>query len=204
MNEAERNNKLDQEEKTTVITIDIIKKFLTVLLCFLSLAFFGCGEDSPKEVVKSFISACEQHNYAQASKMVYNQRSGECETKDYDLLPYIAGDETHGVISGCYAHWDVHYYIGTTTGTEKYWISPKEPIINKDNPNKCTVFVFAERKEKTYTCNNIGAKDYGKTEPIPPQCAYSKNEVEWELEKINGKWMITNIKRAKASHVIYK
>ena len=134
--------------------------------------------------------------------MVYNSYFGKCETKDYYLLPYISGDETHGSLSENFGYGN--YHIGKTNGTEKYWVSPREAIIDKDNPNKCIVFVFAERKEKTYTCDNVGAKDYGKTKPIPLSCAYSKKEVEWELEKINGRWMITYIETAKGYHVVRK
>ena len=201
-----RKNEIAQKIKDTGITVNIVKKLLSVLLFFLVLGFSGCGGNSPKEVVKSFISACESHNYTKASKMVYNSYSGKCETEDYKELPYISGDETHGSLSEkITGPVDLSpFHIGKTNGTEKYWVSPKEAIIDKDNPNKCIVFVFAERKEKTYTCDNVGAKAYGKTQPIPSSCAYSKDEVEWELEKINGRWMITRIRTAKRYHVSFK
>lgn len=65
-------------------------------------------------------------------------------------------------------------------------------------------FCFCGTERKTYTCDNVGAKAYGETKPIPSSCAYSKEEVEWELEKINGEWMITRIETAKRSHVFRK
>ena len=196
-----RKNEIAQKIKGTGITVNIVKKLLSVFAFFLVLVFSGCGGNSPKEVVKSFISACENHNYTKASKMIYNSYSGKCETEDYEELPYISGDETHGNLSRKFVLLDSTCHIGKTNGTEKYWVSPKEAIIDKDNPNKCIVFVFAERKEKTYTCDNVGAIAYGETKPIPSSCAYSKDEVQWELEKINGRWMITRIRTAERYHV---
>ena len=211
LNGSYRNDEIAQKIKDIGITVNIVKKLLSVLLFFLVLGFSGCGGNSPKGVVKSFISACESHNYTKASKMVYDSYSGKCETEDYYELPYISGDETHGSLSENHSanlttgRVDLGtYHIGKTNGTEKYWVSPKEAIIDKDNPNKCIVFVFAERKEKTFTYDDVGSKAYGKTEPIPSSCAYSKNEVEWELEKINGGWMITRIGTAKRYHVVRK
>jgi len=196
-----RKDEISQKIKDTGIIVNIVKKTFICFAFFLVLVFSGCGGNSPKEVVKSFISACESHNYKKASKMVYNSKSGKCETENYDELPYISGDETHG-------HYyertmlmtindSITRYIGKTNGTEKYWVSPKEAIIDKDNPNKCIVFVFAERREKTYTCD-------GKTKPVPSDLAYSKKEVEWTLEKINGEWMITKIHTANRFHSIKK
>lgn len=179
-----RKDEISQKIKDTGIIVNIVKKTFICFAFFLVLVFSGCGGNSPKEVVKSFISACESHNYKKASKMVYDSNSGKCETENYFELPYISGDET----SGMFTNVDRHIFAAETKGREKYWVSPREAIIDKDNPNKCIVFVFAERREdKTYTY-------LGKTKPLPSNIAtYSKREVEWKLEKINGKWMITYI-----------
>ena len=184
-----------------------VKNLLSSVICCIMLAIVvsGCGEKSPKDTVEEFIEACEDHDFEEAASMVYDSYSGKCISADDYRLPYIAGDETHGSI---YVNFSAMlsdgradfgtYPLGTgeTNGTEKYEVSPREVIFDKNNPNKCVVLVFAERTEKSY----LDLK--GKNKPIPSPCQYSKKEVEWELEKINGKWMIVHIGEAKRSHTV--
>ena len=167
----------------------------------------GSRSNSPKVVVKAFITACEHHHYDKASKMVYNSRQGKCETSDYYALPYIAGEETTGtisehriresILSGELISYDLK--IGKTYGNEKYWCSPREPIIDNKNPNKCVVFVFAEQKEKYYIDEY---KNDGKKYDMPLSYTPTKKEVEWKLEKIEGRWMITDIELPKREYLI--
>ena len=139
-----------------------------------------------KDVVKSFLSACEKHNFEKASKMYYDENRGKFFKAEDEYL-FEPFDGRTPQKRSCFLQFlssrtkfkPVHK--GFILVTEKFWLSPKEAIFDKDNPNKCTVLVFVERK---------GVSDKETMAKSSDICI--TKEVEWKLEKINGKWAITS------------
>ena len=69
---------------------------------------------------------------------------------------------------------DFHKFSGVKNGDRvKYELSPREPVFAKDNPNKCRVCVVT-------TLIRNGRR-------------ISSREVSWTLEKVGGKWSISEV-----------
>ena len=173
-----RTDEISQKIKDTGITVNIIKKTFICLACLLLFFCYGCGNDNPKDVAKSFLSACQKHDFKKASKMCYDTYSGKYGSDEDDLKKY---DGKTIQKRECFTRINNRSYLNyeKIPVTEKYWLSPREVLFDKDNPNKCTVFVFVERK------------GVSKTTLAKPYEIDRKKEVKWSLEKINGKWAIT-------------
>ena len=180
-----RTDEIFQKIKDTGITVNIIKKTFICLACLLLFFCYGCGNDNPKDVVKSFLSACQKHDFKKASKMYYNISHGTY-GRDENFLKKFDGRTIQKrecfieVLNSTY-NGGTTIADGTTTPViEIYWLSPREVLFDKDNPNKCTVFVFVQRIGVSKTTK-------GKSYEID-----KREEVKWNLEKIIGKWAITH------------
>lgn len=181
-----RINEIAQKIKDLGIPMNIVKKFLSALLCLFIVLCFGCGNQTqtpkevvqtPKEVVESFISACKSRDYEKASKMYYNLSKGvHLSAGDTKLKRYNGEEREEFYLERYYG--SAPMIVTTIKVTRKYWLSAREAVIDKDNPNKCTVFVFLKRTIKPH--KNLSSNEGNIT-----------MEQEWYLEKINGKWMIT-------------
>ena len=183
-----RSNEIVQKIKDSGITVSVVKKILSVLLLFLLFFCFGCGSETPKsetpkDVVKSFISACESQDYKKASQMTYDKYTGAHFKESNDDLKKVSGNE--------HTAWVFVKVIRsspipriTIKVAKKFRVSPREALIDPNNPNQCKVFVFVERKFKS------GPKD------VSASIVNVRQEKSWWLEKINGKWMITFIEDA--------
>ena len=180
-----RSDEIIQKIKKTGFTVNIIKKTFIGLACLLLFFCYGCGNDNPKDVVKSFLSACEKHKFEKASKMCYDIYGGKY-GMDKCILEQFDGRTQQK--RSCYLEFrgsgsarnSMPVLTGDILVTEKYWLSPREVMFDKNNPNKCKVFVFVERKGVS-----------GKETKARAYEINTKKEVEWDLEKINGKWAIT-------------
>ena len=174
-----RINEIAQKIKDLGIPMNIVKKVLSALLCLFIVLCFGCGNrtQTPKEVVESFISACKSRDYEKASKMYYDLDKGVHLSAGDISLKHYNGEESEEFYLERYFG-SAPITVTTIKVTRKYWLSAREVVIDKDNPNKCTVFVFLKRTIKPH--KNLSSNEGNIT-----------MEQKWYLEKINGKWMIT-------------
>ena len=135
-----------------------MKRFwaLAILMAFL---LCGCGK-TPKQTAQDFINACENGDFKKAAGMVY--RDGKFLTERNTDLKIGFGVSSFNRYSGISEKEHVSYKL-----------SPREPVFEAGNPNKCRVCVLT------------GYFRNGEQTPF-----YTK-EVAWTMEKIDGNWVIT-------------
>ena len=129
-----------------------------------ALILCGCG-NTPKQAAQDFITACTKGDYKKAAGMVY--RDGEFLTERNTNL------RIGSRVSGFHKFFDGKIWSARKDDQVRYKLSPRDPVFETGNPNKCRVCVIT-------TIFRDGKQ-------IPT----STTEVAWPLEKVNGKWVIT-------------
>ena len=120
-----------------------------------ALVLCGCG-NTPKQTAQDFITACSNGNYKKAAGMVY--WNGE-------FLNEIFPELRIGSYASCF-----HNFSADRNERIMYKLSPRDPVFEAGNPNKCRVCVMTKRFRNG---REIETK-----------------EVAWPLEKVNGRWII--------------
>lgn len=84
-----------------------------------------------------------------------------------------------------------------------YSVTKREPVPDKENPNRCHVFVKAKATLEDIVLLNRNKLESDEKSRIEQSLYYGREETrKWTLEKIEGKWLIVAIWMVKAPRAV--